>query len=253
MPEFVVVVENKSDARHICALADRIFAERIDWIEANTLDDFRRWRGFAEGTTSTTWGEIKTEAKQKLPRFRRRTAEEAPGYAYAECRKAIALLEKLQRNQQIDALILFKDLDNQEERREGMEQARREINFPVVLATPKWKREAWVLNGFEPAERRERELLATLCHELGFDPCLKAENLHHLTQRDAKHILEALLQDHTSGPKRYEREEQCWLNVSIDTLRQRGQETLLADYLDEVEAHLLHLLDPSFNCRKRKQ
>ncbi|MBI1761004.1 MAG: hypothetical protein HYR56_06160 [Acidobacteria bacterium] len=241
MLEFVVVVENNSDARHICTLADRVFAERVDWIDATTVDNFRLWRGFEAGTTSTTWREIKTDAKQKLPRFRRRTNDEPQGIAYAESRKVIALVEKLQRTQQIDALILFKDLDNQPERRAGMRQARKEVEkqILVVLATAKWKREAWILNGFEPSHKREEELLADLCQKLGFDPRLNAENLHHLTTDDSKHILDALLQDHASGKKRYEREEQCWLEVSLETLRQRGKETLLTDYLDEVETHLL--------------
>ncbi len=255
MLEFMVVVENNSDARHICALADRVFTERVDWIDATTIDNFRLWRGFETGTTSTTWREIKTDAKQKLPRFRRRSNDEPQGIAYAESRKAIALVEKLQRTQKIDALILFKDLDNQPDRRAGMQQARDEVKeqIVVVLATAKWKREAWILNGFEPLDKREQVLLADLCQKLGFDPRLKAENLRHLTTNDSKQILDELLQDHTSGKKRYEREEQCWLDASLETLRQRGKETLLADYLDEVEAHLLRLLDPSSTYRKTEQ
>jgi hypothetical protein len=42
-----------------------------------------------------------------------------------------------------------------------------------------------------------------------------------------------------------DRERMCWQTADLGTLRERGTETGLADFLREVEDRLLPLLDPS--------
>jgi hypothetical protein len=39
----------------------------------------------------------------------------------------------------------------------------------------------------------------------------------------------------------HEREEKCWKDTALATLRERGEETMLKNYLDEVESSLLPL------------
>ncbi len=159
----------------------------------------------------------------------------------------IALAERVQRERQIDALILFKDLDNQPERRDGMLQARAEVDeqIVIVIATPKWKREAWILNGFVCSNQHEQGQLNAVIQKLGFDPCVKAEGLYHNTSQDSKIILEELIQHYPKGLKRFERVQRCWTETPLEMLRDRGKETYLSDYLDEVKDCLLPLLDPS--------
>jgi hypothetical protein len=248
MLEFVVVVENESDARHLSELADRVFVTSSAWIDESHLEHLRNWRGLEPGSSCTRWTERKRlRDKYKLPRYRRLRSDEPQGIAYAESRMIVALAERIQRDHQIDALILFKDLDNQEDRRRGMEQVRAKADgqIIIVIATPKWKREAWILNGFECLNPREHEQLNTIIQRLGFDPRFKAENLHHGTDQDSKIILEELIQDHPVGAKRFERVQKCWIETPLETLRERGKATYLSDYLDEVKNFLLLLLDPS--------
>jgi hypothetical protein len=248
MLEFVIVVENESDARHLCELADRVFVASSAWIDETHLEHLRKWRGLEPGASCTRWTERKSlRDAYNLPRYRRRGSNEPQGIAYAESRMIIALAERIQRKRRIDALVLFKDLDNQPERRDGMLQARAEVSeqILIVIATPKWKREAWILNGFECLNQREQEQLNIVIQRPGFDPRLNAENLHHGTSQDSKIILEELIQDHPKGAKRFARVQRCWVETPLDTLLERGKATYLSDYLDEVRSLLLPLLDPS--------
>jgi len=248
MHEFVVVVENESDARHLCELADRVFVASSAWIEETHLEHLRKWCGLEPGASCTRWTERKRlRDAYKLPRYRRRGSDEPQGFAYAESRMMIALAKQIQRKRQIDALVLFKDLDNQPERRDGMLQARAEVNgqIVIVITTPKWKREAWILHGFECLNQSEEGQLNTVIQKLGFDPRSKAENLHHGTDQDSKIILDELIQDHPKGERRFERVQSCWTETPLETRRERGKATYLSDYLDEVKNFLLLMLDPS--------
>lgn len=138
---------------------------------------------------------------------------------------------------------MSRDLDSQPERRDGMRQAVAEVKdrFPIVLAIQHPKREAWVLNGFVCADKREQEELDTIRQELKFDPCEEAERLRYTSAtsdpgRNPKRILDRLTND------RFEREEKCWSETRLETPGQRGRKTYLAEFLDEVKEKLLPLL-----------
>jgi hypothetical protein len=97
-----------------------------------------------------------------------------------------------------------------------------------------------VLNGFVCENEREQAELESIRQGINFDPCLKAERLRYASQasraeRNPKEILHRL----TDG--NHEREEKCWKDTALATLRERGEETMLKNYLDEVESSLLPL------------
>jgi len=73
----------------------------------------------------------------------------------AAARKALLLVIQAQESDdEIEAVVLVRDMDNQPERRTSMERARAELTdklaFHVAIAAPDPKREAWILHGYEP-------------------------------------------------------------------------------------------------------
>lgn len=251
MLEFVVVGEAAADARIVCDLADRVVAEEgPDWIRDQERDYFlrellpglRRWSGLDPGQGYSTWREVRRFSKN-YPQltFLRRSTTPARMPDYAPARKAILLAGILRQGHFPDALMLIRDLDSQPERRSGMMKARdEEASTVVIVATPNPKREAWVLNGFVCQTPREEERLETIRDEINFDPCREAHRLRYASQgsqaaRDPKRILARLTAD---SP---DREAQCWMETPLTILRERGEETILKDFLDQVRSALLRL------------
>lgn len=101
-----------------------------------------------------------------------------------------------------------------------------------------------MLNGFVCAGQQEEENLEDLCQELelNFDPCLEAHRLRHSShtarsnRRDPKLVVKRL----TGGD--WDREQECWTQTPLATLRERGVETYLTEFLDEVKNRLLPLI-----------
>jgi hypothetical protein len=82
--------------------------------------------------------------------------------------------------------------------------------------------------------------LESIRQEINFDPCSQAERLRYASQtsraeRNPKDILRRL----TGGSR--DREEKCWTQTPLATLRERGEQTLLKDFLEEARATLLPL------------
>ncbi|MEP7342236.1 MAG: hypothetical protein ABI977_31190 [Acidobacteriota bacterium] len=248
MLEFVVVGEAAADVRLACALADRVASEEgPDWLREQELAWLRIWTGVQPNTPHSTWGEIRRLSRNypELTHLRRfagtdHKLEHLPDYAPA--RKAILLSALLRKDKLPAAIVLIRDLDHQPSRLEGMLSAREDEQnrVAVIIAAPNPKREAWVLNGFVCENERERAELESVRQEIKFDPCLEAERLRYASQtsrpeRDPKKILQRL----TAGIG--EREEKCWAETSLTILRERGVETYLNAYLEEIRERLLPL------------
>ena len=250
MLEFVLVAEGKNDEHVIPCLVDRVLCEGEDWIQDNFEDDPERlWKWTAIESDPvyryTSWKQIPKLADQYKKRLRifRRPGE---GDRTAETRKAIALCVLLREPGTTDALILARDLDKDkpDEHRKAMEEARTEAYnkvaqiFPIVLATPRLVLEAWMLHGFVCESEYEENQLKALRQEFGFDPCTHGHDLH---PDDAKDVIGKLISD-ANGNKNLERRARCWDKDKLKTLRERGKDSHLADFLNEVEKHLLPLL-----------
>ncbi len=140
-----------------------------------------------------------------------------------------------------DVVLLVRDMDGYHDRKNGMEQVRSGLSwpFPVVLAAPEPEIEAWHVAGFVPADAKERNALKDLCRSLSFDPTLQS---HRLTSHpndaatDAKRVLAALC-----GGDR-DRRRSCIADSAL--LRRRGGSNGATDFLEEVDARIVPVLDP---------
>ncbi|MFB2773298.1 hypothetical protein ACE1AT_29100 [Pelatocladus sp. BLCC-F211] len=190
MIEFIVIVESGADARTATKLAERVLREKIDWLDDESIQYYFKWSGLLSGTEYSCWRDIikiindaKEQFKYKPSRFLGHDSNSVPLKADgAASIKILHLVRFLQRRRQIKAIILIRDLDNQPERREGLEQARSQhINqqslLEIVIGTANPKREAWVLNGFIPSNQEEENNLETIKTQLNFDPCIESHRL----------------------------------------------------------------------------
>jgi hypothetical protein len=255
MPEFCLIVEDRADAEIAAHLAERVLVEKLDWLEASHVEHIFTWSGLEEITEYSQWldmGRIIEQFKQRGLRIPKYLGHGRDGSFKADgaiSMKALHLVEALRHkmNRPIAAVCLIRDVDNQPERRIGLEQARgehaeRQPDLIIVIGTPNRNREAWVLNGFVPSSSEEIQSLEDMTRKLGFHPCEEAHRLRSNSfaeperLRNPKVALESL----TGGDR--SRERQCWEETDLNRLRFIGTHTGLADYLREVEQRLLPLI-----------
>lgn len=178
--------------------------------------------------------------------FRTPKRRGGPKSRFCHCSPSLITCTLFEKQRNIQAVLLIRDLDNQPERRNGLEQARGDFqndDLQIVIGVADPKREAWVLNGFISQNEGEHKICQEIHQEIGFDPCLEAQRLHGSSRRgdeqrrrDAKVVLEYLTQGN------YEREKSCWCDTPLEILMERGQHTGLADYIAEVRERLLPIL-----------
>lgn len=249
MLEFIVIGESAADAEIATCLAKRVLVEQYEWL-ADYLEDALRWRGLETGSSYSCWKDIRAivdraqlEQNYRAPRFLGHSRNKKPYKADgAIACKILNFIRFLQgKNSSIRAAIFIRDLDNQPDRREGLEQARQDRSnntLEIAIATPNPNREAWVLNGWLAANSEEKTALAKLKAELTFDPCTESHRLRFSSRtgsdrtRDPKRVLARLTLDNR------ERERKCWQETSLVELRKRGEQTYLTAYLQEIKERL---------------
>jgi hypothetical protein len=260
--EFIMIVEAPADARTATKLAERILVEKVDWLDDDNLQYFFQWSGLQNGTQHSCWTDIdqiindaiRQKKFKKFPNIRGHYRDGVPFKAYgATSYKFLTLVRLLQKRRNIKAVLLILDLDDQPERREGIEQARLKDSergdseqedseqvtpLEIVIGTADRKREAWVLNGFIPCNQEEEQILEEIKSELKFHPCIDSHRLREKSKtgpnriRNPKVVLEKLTGEDIR------REQQCWEETSLELLRERGIHTGLTDYIREVEQRL---------------
>lgn len=247
MPEQVtcsiaVVCEADADRRAATLLSDRVLRETIEWISPETLPYLRRYRGLGDQDPYLKCSSVKEIASRRRVVVHGFVGGEPrkPDAAMAE--RALVLLATSETPP--GAVILTRDTDKERARRDGYDQARGAQRWPfaVIIGVAETKRECWILAGYEPRDDAEREILSRERTELGFDPLSSAEQLtasERGARRDAKRVLDAL----TGGDP--DREDACLEEPPLALLRQRGANTGLASYLQEIEDRLVPLFDPS--------
>jgi hypothetical protein len=233
-----LVCEATGDFEMVCALVDRLLCEWKDYIDATVLDAYRCWQGYYPGTSFLPWTQVKDLARNVGIRVHRGFVTEPP---LSDCYAGIRAIRLFaDREPPPDALLLVRDSDGDEERIGGLPQARDSVSVKplTIIGVAHTKRECWLLAGFEPRDEEERSCLAALRQELGFDPRLEAERLtaekDHF-KRSAKRVLHHL----TNGD--HERELACLSDLSLEVLKERGCNSGLAAFLDELERLLLPL------------
>jgi hypothetical protein len=245
--KFVVVSEARADFIIATELADRVLVAEIEWLEQELLDSQRDWIGEDSPGNQLAWTTISHSARELGIRAQGHFNGE-PGLPDAHAaRRAIRYV--LKRFDPVDAILLIRDMDDQDERREGLEQARREHeearreDSPVkkiIIGVAKSERECWVVSGFIPETEIEEQLLQKETQRLGMNPCL---NSHELTAckreqelRSPKRVLKVLAGNDS------EREKKCWRVTALAVLTERGPENGLADYLKEITVRLVPLI-----------
>ena len=251
MIEFVVIVESSADARTATKLADRLLVEKIDWLEPELLQHLFQWSGLEAGTDNSCWKNIDDITKRfsdqfKFPTIRSNGRFKTDGQSANKIMKLISFLQHKQKRD-IKAVIFMRDLDNQPQRREHIEQARLEQIDPqrklaIIIGTPDRMREAWVLNGFIPSNKDEERILQEITTELTFNPCEESHRLrsNSLTEPDRIRNPKVVVEKLTGG--RMEREQQCGEETSLEYLREKGVHTGLTAYIKEIEARLIPII-----------
>ena len=241
MVSIVVVAEAGGDAEVVCDLVDRLLVE-VGQIVREELAARRTWSGLDGTATFTKWTLIddlfdNLKKGDRRPKYLGYVEGKPQRNHYAICRKAILLAMNLRKQQPVHAILMHRDLDNDPERLTGMRQARDEVRdeMVIVLATPDRMTEAWILNGFIPKNQAERKKLTEWKRKIGFDPTTQAERVTGKGDRDPKALVRTLI------GKDIERKRCCWNETQITELRQRGKQTKLEAFLDEVESRLLPL------------
>jgi hypothetical protein len=242
--KLVVVCEAKADYSTATQLAERIFQEKIDWIDADLLRNCPLWHGRDLSTPYLRWTEIgKILRTMGLPKPVGRLGNDPLAPDADQARTALIVLQRL--HPDLDGVLLLRDEDR-EARKKGLEQARNasSLSERIVIGLAKSERECWVLAGFSPQGDEETRRLETERQQLGFDPCLNAERLdarrdHH--KRSAKRVLGHLTD---ADP---DREARCWLETPLPTLRQRGERSGLNEYLDEIANRFVPLFQVKGN------
>ena len=256
MNEFIVIVESGADARTATKLAERILLEKIDWLEPELIQHIFHWRGLEEGKEYSCWRDIikiiddaKKQLRYKPARFLGHNSNGVPFKADgARTIKVLNLIRFLQRTRQIKAVLFIRDLDNQPERREGLEQARSQHTqlqpeLEIIIGTANPKREAWALNGFISFNQQEKEVLETIRTQLSFDPCIESHRLRSISREEPDRIRnpKVVLEQLTGNDM--ERERLCWEDTNLEILRERGVHTGLQDYICEVEQYLISVIE----------
>jgi len=254
MIEFVVIVESSADARTATKLAERLLVEKVEWLEHETLQYYFQWSGLQENTEHSCWQDINQiihNLKQSLgfrpPRYLGHGKDGALKADGAAAIKILNLVRFLQKTRQIKAVLLIRDLDNQSERREGIEQARsehinRQPKLEIIIGTADRMREAGVLNGFIPSNQQEKQILQEITTELRFNPCEESHRLcsNSWEERDRIRNPKVVVEKLTGG--RMQREQQCWEETSLELLRKKGLHTGLTAYINEIEERLIPII-----------
>jgi hypothetical protein len=255
MIEIVAIVESRADAITATKLAERVLVEKVDWLEPESLQHLFQWSGLELGTEYSCWkdtNDIIDRAKKDgipMPRFLghgKTGALKADGAAAMKILNLIKLLY-LKKNRKIGAVIFIRDLDNQPERRQGIEQARAEHedklpHVEIVIGTADRMREAWVLNGFVPLSSAEKQILEQIQTKLSFDPCDEAHRLRSNSFEEPDRIKNPKVVVEQLTEKDIIREQQCWEETDLEIMRSRGNSTGLTDYLNEIEHRLISIV-----------
>ncbi len=251
MFEVVVIVESRADAEIATKLAERIVVDKVDWLDHEQIQCW--WSGLKTTTKYSCWKDINSiiehfrESGMHIPKFRSHRKNDPIKADGAASIKVLNLIRLLQKNRQIKAVLFIRDLDNQPERRKGIEQARSEhINqepkLEIIIGVADRMREAWVLNGFIPLNEEEKQSLASIKKQLNFDPCVESHRLRSNSWEGSERVRnpKVVLEELTGG--NWLREQQCWEDIDLERLQQRGSNTGLTAYLQEIEQRLIPII-----------
>lgn len=263
---FLMFAEAPSDFRRAAILVDRVLCEENHWLvdhlnvsdptpseESKELRKAQRGWVNENGLVGEEGGNnyadihhldpLAKELNRKRGGFhiQRGKFEGTPGEKAAKLgRKAFAIgleLRKI-RGGELDAILVIMDMDNQPERKAGLDQARNEARnkeptVTMILGCPSESMEAWGLASLHLDTTDGQDLLRRCMkeHLLTANPCEQAHLLSHKENvpRSSKAILGVLTRDNPEEP------ELSLRTAALSLLRERGAGSGLADFLDELK------------------
>jgi hypothetical protein len=236
--KLAIVCEAEADFRTATELAERVFEQEIHWVDADLLSNCPIWHGRDSSRSYFLWSEIPGILRELgLPKPKGHFGNDPIAPDANQARTALFVLQRLYKD--LHGVLLIRD-DDREHRRHGLEQARgwSSLRERIVIGLARSERECWVLAGFDPCDEEEQSRLDAERQNLGFDPRLHIERLdarqdHH--KRSAKRVLTALVGDDR------EREASCWREAKLHTLQQRGSDSGLMQFLDEIKERIVPL------------
>lgn len=231
-----VVHEADPDLETATELADRALIESVDWLDTDILTNQRVWLSKAVHGERLTWKGIIRLAREAGIRAYGHFQGQPGQPDAAAARRAILFI--LMTFPDLDAIVLIRDQDDEPERKVGLEQARNgdRSGVTIVIGLAIVERECWVLNGFEPKDSAELSRLEVERNSVGFDPRLRSHDLTACKDGNATRSPKRVLRMLAMGDR--ERERCCWMESSLEVLRERGNENGLAAYLLEVRDRL---------------
>ncbi|MCB9690240.1 MAG: hypothetical protein H6736_00345 [Alphaproteobacteria bacterium] len=241
MTRIAVAAESRGDAGWIHDLIDRVLVEAVKWLEPEQLPYVRSYPDDLQLDLHHAFQRARAKGLSVYGHFRGE-----PGASDAQMfRAALALLAD--EYQPPDAAVLSRDLDDDPDRRRGLEQARAAAEWPFAvlgaLANPEI--EAWQVAAFEPDSEDEREILKSLRKDLGFQPHEHPERLtstHDASLKDAKRVCKILFAHRDA--------REAWLQVPLERLVERGDSCGLADFIADARSALPSLLDARPNDQR---
>jgi len=238
--KIAVIHEASADFQTATELTDRELVNTIDWLDEDQIDHQRTWLNELPTGERLTWIGIKKLALDRRIRAHGHFDGKAGKSDAAAARRAILLL--LKSVPDLNAIVMIRDQDGDQERRAGLEQARtaNRSKCPIVIGLAVVERECWVISGFEPTDSTESSRLDAERSKLGFDPRLESHKLTACKDDSAVRCSKRVLRALTGGDQ--DRERRCWKETSMDDLRRRGENNGLAAYLDDVRRLLAPLI-----------
>lgn len=238
--KFFVVSEARADFITATELADRVLLTEVAWLDDEIIDSQRQWVGEVSPGCHLAWTAIAHRAREVGIRAHGHFNGK-PGLPDASAARR-AILYILKQFERVDGILLIRDLDDQHERRQGLEQARTadSSKTKIVIGVASCERESWVICGFDPEDDNEKQWLGEEHQKLGNNPCLRSHELtackSDIALRSPKRVLKHLTGDN------WERQRRCWKVTSLQVLKERGVVNGLADYLEEIKVHLAQVL-----------
>jgi hypothetical protein len=233
---FVVVYEAPADFAISTELADRVLMAEIGWLDDTILHTQRQWVGADKTGGHLTWKSIPGRARELGIRAHGHFNGE-PGLPDAQAaRRAIAYV--LRQIDTFDAILLIRDMDDQDERRKGLEQGRSAYSSVtrIIIGLAITERECWVIGGFDPNDDDERQKLEDEKQKLGFDPCKHSHELTACKNDQAKRSPKRVLSVLTGSNG--ERQRRCWKEAPLPELERRGQGNGLSEYFGSVQVQV---------------
>lgn len=235
--KFYVVSEARADFITATELADRILLHEINWLDDELIESQREWVGEDSPGSHLAWTTVSHRAREVGIRVQGHFNGE-PGFPDARAARR-AILYVLSQFEPVDAIVLIRDLDDQHERKDGLEQARTvdSSGKKIVIGVARCERESWVISGFDPENEDEKQLLGEEQQKLGVNPCQRSHELtagkSDIALRSPKRVLKVLTADN------WERQRRCWKGTALQVLWERGEDNGLVDYLEEIKVHLV--------------